>query len=139
MQLELIQSLRTGHAVIDADHQHIIESINAITRDVTQGGELAASQMLLDEFIGMCEAHFQREEEILAQASYPELDEHAAYHNEMLANARAAKTLYISANDPAQRLRHLEDMVAYLIDDIVRSDMAFVSYLQAHGVTRERP
>lgn len=139
MQLELTRSLRTGHDAIDADHAHIIDAINAITREARTGGQPSVCHALMEEFIDTCAAHFRKEEEILAQAAYPALAEHSDCHNQMLEKARAAYQLCRTADDQAAHLRHLEDVVSLLIDDIVRSDMAFVSYLQAQGLARARP
>ena len=135
MQLELTQALITGHAVIDAEHRRIIEAINTIIQAAKADGEAWAFQSLLENFVALCAEHFRSEEAILAQARYPQLAGHTAYHEAMLAKARDVQALCLAADSPAARLRHLEDMVGCLVDDIVRSDLTFVSYLQAAGVS----
>lgn len=138
MKLALMESLKIGHDAIDDDHAEIIDSINAISRKATRGDDQAAMQPLLEQFLCTCEAHFRKEEGILESAGYPLLAEHTAYHDDMLIKARTAQHRCITADSHDDCLSHLEKMMEFLVDDIVRSDMGFASYLQAQGLARVR-
>lgn len=139
MKLELIDSLKTGHTDIDGDHAEIIATINTITHMAKGDGDLSQMPALLERFVRICEAHFQNEECILAQAGYPYLGEHSAYHSQMLANADAARLRFGEAQNQENRLKHIEEMIGFLVDDILSSDMTFVSFLQARGLAQGRP
>lgn len=138
MRLELVESLKTGHFDIDEDHAEIIANINSISHMAHRGGDLSQMPSMLERFVQICEAHFHKEERILSQANYPHLTEHSAYHRQMLANANAARLRFGAAQSQESRLKHLEDMIGFLVDDILSSDMTFVSFLQARGLARDR-
>lgn len=138
MRLELMESLKTGHVDIDEDHAEIIAAINAICHMARNGGDLSQMPALLDDFMRLCEAHFHQEESILYRANYPRLSEHSIFHHQLLAKADAARLRVINAQNQESRLKHVEDMIEFLVDDILGSDLTFVSFLQARGLARER-
>jgi len=138
MKLELVEALKTGHDDIDGDHERIIDTINTITHTANSGGSWDALLSLLDAFLSACEAHFRKEEGILADAGYPGLIEHTAYHDQMLAKARRAHLRCTQAECPESCRPHIQEMVELMVDDIVRSDMGFASFLQAKGLARPR-
>lgn len=138
MTFVLMDGLLTGHPDIDGDHGEIIDSINALGRMIDDNHDPSHMAELLSAFIQLCEDHFRKEEHILKDAAYPQLSEHARFHDSMLTNAQAARVKLEAADTLLDRRKHLQDIIGFLIDDIMRGDMAFVSYLQMQGLARER-
>ncbi|HEY9163847.1 MAG TPA: hemerythrin domain-containing protein [Magnetovibrio sp.] len=136
--LELIDSLKTGHVDIDDDHADIIDTINE-AMDMAQDREMFTQvPARLDSFVDSCEAHFRKEERILAEANYPLLAEHTAYHDQMLSKARTALQHFCVAHNHDERIQYLEAIIGFLIDDILCSDMTFVSYLKEKGLAHDQ-
>lgn len=138
MILTLMDSMKTGHDDIDDDHALIIDTLNVTQSTIISGGNTKAAHALVDRFIRICEAHFQREERILSEAGYPDVHDHCAEHLSMLERAHAARQRFLAADDIRERLEHLDDLTNALIEDIVQSDTAFVSFLQARGLVPQR-
>ena len=134
MRIELVEALKTGHSDIDHDHAEIIDAANAISNAVDSYSTPATLQKLVEQFLVLCEDHFHNEEQVLEKAHYPDLKEHIRYHRLMSSKARSVQALYTQTNSHAKQLKHIEDMISFLIDDIVRSDMSFVSHLQDKGM-----
>lgn len=138
MKLQFMESLRTGHNDIDDDHADIIETINDVMQMVQDGDTFAQVPAHLDTFVHTCETHFRNEERILADANYPHLAQHTADHDLVLANAHTARRNFGEADNQEDRRKHLESMIGFLLDDILSSDMAFASFLQAKGLAHGR-
>ena len=134
MILTLMDSLKTGHDDIDDDHARIIDTLNVTQSTIQAGGNTQAAHALIDRFIRICEAHFHREEQILSDIGYPDVAEHAVHHDSMLKRARIARTAFLAADSIEERLQHLDDLTSALIEDIVQSDTAFASFLEARGL-----
>ncbi|MFC1673781.1 bacteriohemerythrin [Pseudomonadota bacterium] len=137
MKIELIESLKTGHDGIDEDHARIVDAINALW-DAMEGEVSPCAPALLDGFMELCEEHFRNEEKILAAANYPDLGEHIKFHDTMLDRATAAKQRCVASGDGQTRISCLEEMITVLIEDVVRGDMGFVSFLTDRGLAHNR-
>ena len=136
--LKLINSFKVGHDDIDDDHAEILNAIKAIINTAKTGGDLSVARSSLDQFVHTCEQHFQNEERILAEAGYPHLAAHRDDHKEMLTKIQSARDGCINADNHDVCIQNLQDIIGMMIDDIVRSDMTFISYLQTQGVVRNR-
>jgi len=132
MKVELLPTFITGHPVIDGEHRKIVDCINAVSEAVS-AGEHAKCSSLLDGFLNICADHFAAEERLLADLGYPDLRDHAVFHKELILKAKAVKTLCMDAHSPDSIRRCFNEMATLLIEDVVKGDMQFVSYLIEHG------
>ncbi len=133
MKIELLQTFITGHPVIDKEHAEIVDMINAVSETIEIGKhELCAAQ--LDQFLELCDNHFKSEEALLADIGYPHLKDHAVFHTELLLKAKAIKALCMDADNPDALKRCFDEMATLLIEDVVRGDMQFVSFMVEKGI-----
>jgi len=132
-----MDSLLTGHSDIDADHAGIIDTINALETKINANSGAFGMPSLLDAFIQQCEDHFHKEENILKAAAYPQLLEHRQFHQHILGQDRDAQERLEAADTVVERRQYLQLILGFLIDDIMRGDMAFVSYLKIQGLAKE--
>lgn len=65
-----------GHAKIDDDHRHVVDTINRLN-DATGNEELAAALKALHSYV---REHFEREERLMEAGGYPDLVAHKALH-----------------------------------------------------------
>ncbi|PHS76833.1 MAG: hypothetical protein COB59_10295 [Rhodospirillaceae bacterium] len=137
MKIELLESLLTGHSGIDGEHRQIVDAINKVSK-VIEDGEFEKCPDLLDDFLKICAAHFKSEEKILAKLGYPDLQEHIVFHRELTLKAKAVRVLCMDCHDPQSIRRCFDEMSALLIEDVVKGDMAFVSFLIDKGVAKSR-
>jgi hemerythrin len=135
MKLEMLESFFTGHPEIDADHRKIIDVINLVDDAITNN-ELGQCRRLLDSFLEVAKEHFDREEEILKKIGFPDVDNHQTYHEDMLDRAEAVKNLCREMKDQGHIKECFDEMVGFLIDDVVRGDSVFVSYMIDKGIVK---
>lgn len=133
MKIELLDTFITGHPVIDAEHRKIVAAINDVSEAVSSG-EFNRCPPLLDDFLSICEAHFKTEEALLDELGYPNLRDHTVFHNELLLKAKSVRILCMDVAKPDHVQRCFEEMATLLIEDVVKGDLQFVSFLIEKGV-----
>ena len=128
MKIELLETFLTGHPDIDAEHRQIVEVINAVY-DVIRKGDFDKSATLMDEFLNVCIDHFRSEESLLAELDFPGLKAHMVFHNELVFKAKAVKIVCMDMTNPDSVERCFEEMATLLIEDVVKGDLQFASFL----------
>lgn len=135
-KIEILEKFRIGHDVIDRGHRMCLDMINDIN-DAIKNGQFRACRELFGSFIEVAENHFRKEEQILREADFPGLAGHTKYHHDLLRKARKVKGM---CGDTADR-KHLQgifdEMSSFLIDDVVRGDLEFKSFLIDKGLARD--
>lgn len=89
--------------------------------------------LLLETLIKEAKGHFKREEAYLPEAKYPQLENHKIYHGKLLRQAEAAKAICEGIVTEHDIKECFESMAEFLIDDILRGDISFKSYLEYEG------
>jgi hemerythrin len=123
----------TGIADIDGDHRALIALATAIGDGLARRDE--RFRATLQEFIDAAEKHFTKEEDILGRAGFPDLDAHKAYHASLLTRAKELRKICDAEGDAEQAASCYSGLVDFLIDDVVRGDTQFKSFLDHRGLT----
>ncbi|HEY9081656.1 hemerythrin domain-containing protein [Magnetovibrio sp.] len=137
MNISLLDTFITGHPVVDAEHRKIVDSINGVSQAVS-AGEYERCSTLLDEFLQICIDHFDSEESLLSELGYPGLADHTAFHRELILKAKSVKVLCMDRTRPDSIQRCFDEMATLLIEDVVKGDLQFVSFLVEKGVVDQR-
>ncbi|MDO8606768.1 MAG: bacteriohemerythrin [Phaeospirillum sp.] len=126
--------IKLGVPSIDAEHRRLMDLTNnflAAAEDEALMPQLAA---ILEELIEHTRAHFQTEERLLDQCSYPQLMAHKTEHTRLLNETQRLHDRFCQpeastslALEAAQYLQH------WLLDHIVASDKPFRPYLMRLG------
>jgi hemerythrin-like metal-binding protein len=74
------QTLKIGHARMDADHEALAELFNLLPRAVEQRKGMDYCTKVLDDIIQHATMHFDLERQLMAQHHYPKTEHHAAEH-----------------------------------------------------------
>jgi len=138
MKIELLETFLTGHPKIDAEHLKIVGAINNVSEAIL-AGEYDRCSMLLDEFLEICIDHFKSEEKLLAKLDYPGLADHSVFHSELILKAKSVKILCMDIDRDDSIRRCFDEMATLLIEDVVRGDLQFVSFLIEKGEIKQRP
>ena len=80
-------ALTTGCAVLDADHQPLVDLFNQLAASVIQKKDKAVCIELLDEIIQHAKTHFDFEEQLMAEHRYSKAELHAAEHVRLVRQA----------------------------------------------------
>ena len=138
MRVAFSDAFLTGHPDIDGEHLEIFEIINAVA-DAIAEREFEICENLVSSFLNVCRDHFRHEEEILAEVNFPRLEEHASFHADLLEKGQNIRLLCKRQVDPSQLDNCFTEMVKFFLEDVVRGDLDFVSFLQHKGVVPIRP
>ena len=124
--------LEIGVDFIDNDHRELLDIIVEIKQAI-DNGEKDKCVPLFSSLLQHTKEHFSREEEFLLKVKYPNLEKHKNYHEKLLLKADETKRK-CEEIDTQQDLKECFDMMAtFLIDDILRGDIEFKSYLEYEG------
>lgn len=122
-------SYNTGVTQFDEEHHKIVELIQKLFEAVRTdlGGDF---DKIIQDLVNYTEYHFTNEEKAMADAGYPELDEHRKEHEELM--AQAGKFREISRNMNREQVRELYQFLRdWLVDHIVVCDKKYGEYLTA--------
>ncbi|MEH6810936.1 MAG: hemerythrin domain-containing protein [Motiliproteus sp.] len=79
---------KSGHNFIDENHTGLLESIDSLEKDLTDGWHKAVFVTSVDNFISSLENHFLHEETILRGAGYTDLQPHTLKHRDIAMQLR---------------------------------------------------
>ena len=132
IDLEWHDFLNIGVDFIDDDHKNLL-NIMLQVKDAINKKSFDECTLLLEMLIKECREHFTREEEYLSKAKYPHLENHKVYHNELIIKAEVTKAICEGVETEHDLKECFENMATFLIDDILRGDISFKSYLEHEG------
>ena len=121
---------------IDNDHKEILEIVSAI--EAGSSGKEADLSSAVANLIHKIKEHFKKEEKILTRFGYPEIDAHKKYHKQLLHKANELRNICAS-NEANVSAEFCESAITFIVDDFVKDDMNFKSYLEYHGFARRVP
>ena len=131
-KFDWLESFELGIEEVDEDHRSMLVIMRKIEQ-AADDGSYDLCKELLDELLSFTIAHFQREEKMLEEFGYPNVEIHKKYHAELLERAKSVKTVCqaIKSKDNLKECCH--EMFGFLVDDIVMGDLKFKSYLEDKG------
>lgn len=121
-----------GHEAIDRDHQHLLMLMVEVQAAI-EAHDFERCSLLLGKLLDETRLHFQREEALLAELGYPELDRHHHYHEQLLVYVRNLKSVCESAGIDEDPTLCFQGMARFMVDDILRGDLQFKSFLEHRG------
>jgi len=131
-KIQWLSSFDTGISSIDKDHHDLIEAISGV-QAALDGDDLESATGLFENFLNMARSHFAREEAFLKKIYFPRIEAHSVAHRELLVMGESIVAQTKNNMDGPQAKKHLEDMVYFLLEDIIKADADFKSYAQEHG------
>ena len=128
------REMATGLRSIDDDHRMLLDILNGLQSDAAESGAERRVGAALGALARYVDQHFAREERFLAQAGYPDLEEHAAAHERMTRHVHdtwAAWQADPGSADPGDLCTMLQD---WLVRHIMGTDMQYVPFLKGERV-----
>lgn len=130
---EFLPSLYTRNETVDSQHKELIKRINDLyaALELDDEAERAAKAEETLDFLGQYTVfHFGSEEELMANAKYPLLDEHKAKH---AAFVQTVKDLHakLVADGPSDAFANEveEEVTNWLINHIKGTDMKAIEWI----------
>ena len=79
---------------IDADHQLLVEQVNALHSATQEGRGSQVVGGLLDQLVNSTVEHIRREEELLKRIQYPDFERHKKGHDRFIHDLRDLQSRY---------------------------------------------
>lgn len=129
MSVEWLETFELGVPEIDNDHRTIVVLMKAIEASLAAGHDKQAVP-IIDRLIAFAEEHFRREEKFLDSWGYPETMIHCQYHRGLLETIDQIKQACLERRGSESFKNCCDEMMRYIIDDVVQGDMHLKSFLQ---------
>lgn len=119
-----------GIDALDADHIMIFSLINHLDEAKRFGSDESAIGCILDALIKFARGHFRREEKLLAEYGYPELERHKEAHRLLEEQLKDLHEEY-QRTPNSETSQEIMELVAFWLDEhILNVDMRYKDYLQ---------
>lgn len=118
-----------GNSVIDTDHREITSIINDLYASIHNHSEQAEIRTILGRSLKYTLSHFDREERLLGEVMYPDLEKQKISHRHL---AQKTKELFerYSQNENGIPLEAMSFLKNWWIDHIIVMDMRYKPYLE---------
>lgn len=131
------RSFQCGETVIDQEHRKLFEDANRVLAAMVQG--VAGSEepaRLLDDLVRDVAAHFQHEEQILADFGYADLSAHRLRHHHLL------ERVGVLRERAAAGILLIGELASFVVQEVVfqhilNEDMAYFQFLR-HAMHQQR-
>jgi hemerythrin len=122
-------SFLLGITLLDHDHQHLFGLINDFHNAFAEKQDRKDIARLLNQLIQYAEAHFRREEVLMAKEQFPGLAEHQQAHQKLI---EVVFALQAQLESRAVQVSHntVKFLRAWLTDHILEQDKKFSRFLQ---------
>ncbi len=127
--LEWNDSLKVGHARIDADHHKLVDLLNRLYEAMNAGKGATVCTPILAELISYTQSHFAMEEALMKAARYPKLAEHKAQHTALINDVLGFKSR-LESGSPALTVPLFKFLKEWLSKHILGSDRELASALK---------
>jgi hemerythrin-like metal-binding protein len=132
---EIPASLSIDFDSINAEHEKLVSVLNDALRLIRteQGSAAGIIDESLTDLSAAMQAHFNHEEGEMAGLGYGDLPQHKVSHARCLARLNAIRQ---SVGNRGVNKNVLDQVFDMILDDIIRADSGFKSFLYARGILR---
>ncbi len=127
------EELSVGVVSIDHDHKKLINLINTLQTAVMYPSGESYERNALKEIVEYTVYHFKREEELMQECDYPDLEAHKETHGAMIIKVNEYMEDYENNREGT-----IYDLTLYLkewlIKHIAGTDQQYCSYMKAKGI-----
>ncbi len=133
MGIELDESLLVGHDVIDQDHRDLVPLVNVFLSSIKGGASKHNIYDDVDEISVRFSAHFERENQLMAETRYPDLEAHVAEHRALLGDL--GKFLHaVDESTEDQMIATTKAIEDWFLKHIAGSDKRLGQFLREHAI-----
>ena len=128
MRIKLDESLLVGHDLIDQDHRDLVPLVNIFLESIKKGADKQSVFDDVGEISVRFSAHFERENQLMAEYRYPDAQAHVAEHKALLGDLGKFLNKVEETNDDdvLSTVKYIED---WFLKHIAGSDKRLGQYL----------
>lgn len=123
--IEWDDAMSVGVPVLDADHQRLIRLLNAFVEALENDEGLMVTDSIFAALGDYVVTHFAREEEILAEVGYADLEPHKAAHRALENKFAELRDSYVLNPDKRAEKRVEDFLIDWLKSHILKTDMKY--------------
>ena len=131
--IEWSHELSVGIAEIDQQHKRLIQMLNDLADAATKGKAREVAEKTLDEMVAYAGEHFRKEEQLMEQYGYPNLEGHIAAHRSFAKNVTEMREAQQSGNVMIG-VKVLKYLSEWLNRHIKGTDKMYSAFLNEKGV-----
>ncbi|WP_158240542.1 bacteriohemerythrin [Telmatospirillum siberiense] len=129
------EDLTIGVAAVDADHRKLFSLVNYLYDSMIAGKETPVIDEFIDSLIIYTKQHFEREESLFEETSYPDRLAHRQEHDALIAQITEAHKRYKSDASATQLLEMIGFLNKWMIEHIRKSDKKYAPHLKERGIS----
>lgn len=118
-----------NHAIIDYDHQMLINIINQLQASIDQKATRQRVGGIIESLVKYIETHFAREEQIMRDCNFDDFEAHVAKHREIEKTVRDIQMMYMKQPQTIKIDEIMNFLRNWLTNHILRSDKQYVPFL----------
>ena len=127
----------SGNAELDEQHMELVSIVNSLLERALAEKEALDLNSRFNDVYHVVEKHFNDEEAVLRSSGYPEVDEHAARHKELL--QKCAGLLKQDAETPVSSVQMLQCVIHDLVlNHMVKEDGKYFAFLKGIEATAKQ-
>ncbi len=123
--IEWDESMSVGVPVLDADHQRLIRLLNSYVEALEEDEGLMVTDMIFSALADYVHTHFSREEDIMAEAGYADLEAHKASHRALEDRFSELRDSYVLNPDKRAEKKVEDFLIDWLKSHILKIDMRY--------------
>lgn len=124
------ESFIVGDALIDAQHRAFFDEIAAVAEALDRGEGREAVIAFYRTFYAALRIHFRDEEAMLASFAFPDLEEHQAEHQALLASVAAVEGMLLAGDEIDQWRFVVKRLFIALVEHIAGTDMRYKAHVR---------
>lgn len=135
MSIAWRDAMCVGEPMVDEDHKHLVDLINAFETALGGSGKIEHKKIarVLLSLVDYTGAHFTREEALQREIRYPYHESHVRSHRDVLKKLSDIVTEYSRTPEGPGRDRMVRDLAGFLkewlVDHIIQSDLRMKPYV----------
>lgn len=138
MKIQWLDTFELGVPEIDGDHRTLVRLMGSIEGALETHQDKKDCLPLIERLFAFCEDHFRREETLLRSWGYGEVAPHMRYHRDLMDRADRIKRTCVDSTTTDSFATCCDELMRFLIDDVVRGDLSLKSFLDYNGLTIAR-
>ncbi|MCP3664665.1 MAG: bacteriohemerythrin [Gammaproteobacteria bacterium] len=126
--------LSIGIQSLDDDHKHIIDLINLLTETMAANEYAEKLPDIFNQLVNYVLTHFDREEQFMQRANYPELEKHHQQHEKLASKLTLLKEQANSRDMGFLSFELAEFLRSWLLNHIALDDLQLRPYFAEAGL-----
>ena len=122
-------SYRTGHHMVDRQHQELFRMVNDLHRSILAGQGRQVLNSTLEKLVNYTVQHFSAEERLMREVGYPSTSDHMAKHIDLATRVSELVGMYKSG-EVVLTITLSRFLADWLKNHIKEDDMALIQFVQ---------